>query len=76
MPHYKLHNKSTNKTWIEFMSISECEAFLQANPDVERLVHGAPALGYNIVNSKPDSGFRDVLKSIKKANKGSTIDTW
>jgi hypothetical protein len=76
MPQYKLHNKTTGKTWIESMSISECEAYLTANPDVERLVHGAPLIGHNTVNSKPDSGFRDVLKSIKKANKGSTINTW
>jgi hypothetical protein len=62
------------------MGISEADKFLEANPHIERLVNGAPGLitrmgdfGYK---RKPDDAFRDKLKAVKKANPGSTIDTY
>ncbi len=80
MPTYKFQNKKTGQVTEEFMSISALDPFLQENPDLEQLVNGFPGIGYNTVTSKPADGFRDILRSIKKANsKGitkSTINTF
>ena len=71
MPTYKFHNKETNKTWTDFMTISECDTFLIENPAIEQMVHGAPMIvsGRPV---KPDNGFRDVLRRIKKGNSRGT----
>jgi hypothetical protein len=72
MPEYLFRDKETNVEWIESMSITERTDFLDANSGVEQLVYGFPGLSSG-VNKKPDAGFRDLLKHIKKgANKGIT----
>lgn len=64
------------------MSISEREEYLKANPHVNQQIVSAPSLGdpVRLGLRKPDSGFRDRLKEIKKAHsKGftkSTINTF
>lgn len=72
MPEYKFFNKTTSEEWLEWMSISECDQFLKDNPHIEQLVHGYPKFtsdpmrvgGTNV--SKPDNGFTDILKEVKK----------
>lgn len=77
MPEYLFHNKDTGEEWLESMGISAADEFLTKNPHIERLVHGAPAIGYRTnIKMKPDDGFRDRLKQIKKNNRGSNINTW
>lgn len=67
MPEYKFHNKETNEEWTEWMSISERTKFLADNPHIEQLVYGAPAVTYRAgQRTKPDDGFRDVLREVKK----------
>lgn len=79
MPTYKFLNTETNEEYEEFMSISELERTLKENPHITQLVHGAPGISSG-VSKKPDSGFRDLLKEIKKSHsKGiskSTINTF
>lgn len=60
------------------MTISERDKLLADNPHIEQLVHGAPLLcdPTRVGRAKPDDGFKDVLKEIKKKNRGSTINTW
>lgn len=62
------------------MSISELDAYLQENPHLTQLVNGAPMIHSGRGMGKPDQGFRDLLKHIKKGNqKGisrSTINTF
>lgn len=58
------------------MSISERDKFLQDNSHMEQLVNGAPTIGRSTITKKPDSGFRDVLKEVKKKHRGSNINTW
>ena len=81
MPTYAFRNEETGEEYQEFMSISSLDDYLETNPHITQLVNGAP----NIVsgrglNKKPDDGFRDLLKHIKKGNsKGitrSTINTF
>ncbi len=76
MPTYLFKNKTTGEETEMFLSISERDVFLKENPDMEQLINGAPMIGYSTVTQKPDSGFRDVLKEIKKKHRRSTINTW
>ena len=76
MPTYKFKDTNTKKEWTEFMSISEADKFLAENPHVEQLVHGCPSIGYTMITKKPDDGFRDVLREIKKKHRKSTVNTW
>lgn len=77
MPEYLFHNKETNEEWTQWMSISERDKFLADNPHVEQLVFGAPTIGYRSGTSqKPDNGFRDVLREMKKKHRGAKINTF
>lgn len=76
MPTYRFLNKQTKEEWEQFMTISELDEFLKSNPQIEQLVNGFPGLGYSMVLRKPDDGFRDMMRRIKKANsKGMTKST-
>lgn len=80
MPEYLFRNKETSTEWKEYMSISECDTFLQTNPNIEQLFYGSPAIADSKrvgIRAKPDSGFRDLLKNMKKkSGKRSTINTF
>ena len=60
------------------MKISERDEYLKENPHIEQLVHGFPGTvdPTRLGRVKPDDGFKDVLKHVKKGNPGSTINTW
>ena len=80
MPTYKFLNTTTGKEFEDFMSISALDQFLSENPNVVQLINGAPAISSGRGMGKPDSGFRDLLKDMKKKHsKGlsrSTINTF
>ena len=78
MPTYLFYDKTTDQQYEMFLSISERDKYLADNPHVEQLVNGFPGtvdptrLGLR----KPDNGFRDRLKEIKKSHRKSSINTW
>ena len=77
---YRFRNKTTKKIIGPFdMTISEAEEYEKTHSD-EECVIGAPGFHSGIGLKKPDSGFRDVLKRIKRQNSRgifkSTIDTY
>lgn len=80
MPTYKFSNNDTGEEYEEFMSISELDEYLKTNPNVTQLVSGAPMISSGRGMAKPESGFRDLLKEIKKNNSRgitkSTINTF
>jgi hypothetical protein len=80
MPTYKFLNNDTGEEFEDFMSISALDDFLKENPHITQLVHGAPLIHSGRGLGKPDQGFRDLLKTMKKGNsKGisrSTINTF
>lgn len=83
MPTYCFRDKTTGEEFEEFYTMAGCEEYLRDNPNIEQYIGHAPALCDPItigVNAKPDSGFRDLLKDMKKANsKGyskSSINTF
>ena len=80
MPTYRFLNNETNEEYEEFMSISSLETYLNENPKLTQLVNGAPMISSSSGMAKPDSGFRDLLKDMKKKHSGgltrSTINTF
>jgi hypothetical protein len=80
MPTYKFLNTSTGEEFEDFMSISALEQYLNDNPNITQLVNGAPLVHSGRGLGKPEQGFRDLLKDIKKKNSRgisrSTINTF
>lgn len=78
MPTYTLMNTITSEEVDMFMSYSELELFLKKNPNFQQQL-SAPAIVSGVA-TKPDAGFRDVLKRIKRENsrgfKRSTVETF
>lgn len=68
MPTYRFANLSTKEEHELFMGIQEKEDYLAKNPHLVQLLNGAPSLGDSIRLGlrKPDDGFRDRLREIKK----------
>ena len=75
MPVYTFKNKETGEEFDSAMRIAELDEYLAANPHLDTVIRATPAIrGMSI---KPDNGFRDVLKRIKKASgKSNTIETF
>ena len=68
MPTYKFRNNETNEEYEDFMSISSMVEYLEKNPHITQLVNGAPLIHSGRGMGKPDQGFRDLLKDIKKTH--------
>lgn len=79
MPTYRFVNEN-GEEFEEFMSISALDEYLKENPTLTQLVNGAPMISSGRGMSKPENGFRDLLKEIKKKNSRgisrSTINTF
>jgi len=74
MPTYNFTDIETGREESLFMSISAMEQYLVDNPS-KKLLPSTPAIVSGVSGTrKPDEGFRDILRSIKKNNKGSTIN--
>ena len=80
MPTYRFINNETGEEFEEFMTISALDDYLKDNPNLTQLVNGAPMLSSGRGMGKPDNGFRDLLKDIKRNNSRgisrSTINTF
>lgn len=80
MPTYRFRNENTGEEFEDFMSISTLDSYLTENPHITQLVNGAPAIHSGRGFNKPDNGFRDLLKDMKKNHSkgmsGSTINTF
>lgn len=75
MPTYSFKNTQTGEVFEEFMSISSLDVYLKDNPHLQQVISKAPALVDSWHFTKVPSGFNDVLKKVKKQNRGSTITT-
>lgn len=78
MPNYTFLNTETGESTTVYMSMDERDQFVKNNPHMQQQIHSAPALGDSIRLGlrKPDDGFRDRLREIKKAHsKGFTKST-
>jgi hypothetical protein len=77
MPSYNFRNDETGEEFTDFMSISSLELFLKDNPHITQMVSPISIADPTRLGlRKPDQGFRDVLKTIKQRNRGSSFNTW
>ena len=75
MPIYNFKNLTTGEVTEEVLSIAERDERVK-DPNIQQLISGAPSLSYGGTRSKPDDGFRDVLKRIKSKHYKSNINTF
>jgi len=73
MPTYTARCKANGKEKTFFCTIAEMEQWEKDNPGWEVLC-GAPIIGYNVYSIKPDNGFTNILKKIKRQNPGSEMN--
>ena len=79
MANYTFLNKDTKKEFDIDMPISQLDTYKAENPNLEQLIKRAPAIAdpSRLGLHKPDAGFRDVLKRVKKASgRSNKINTW
>lgn len=79
MANYTFLDTKTDKEFDIDMPISELDDYKARNPHLEQIISRAPALAdpSRLGLRKPDAGFRDVLKRIKKASgRSNKINTW
>lgn len=78
MPKYLFEDPKTGDQFEIDMKISERDEFVKNNPHLTQLVNGFPGMvdPTRIGRVRPDDGFRDVLKEVKKRNRGANINTW
>lgn len=77
MPTYTFENTDNGNRENITMRISKLSDYKKNNPHMKQIL-GTFGISDPIRMGlrKPDDGFRDRLKDIKKAHKGSTINTW
>jgi hypothetical protein len=77
MPKYTFENTKTGEVFDDFMSISQMETYLDENKHIRQQL-STPLIvsGVSSGKNKPDSGFRDILKTIKKRHPRSTVNTF
>ena len=78
MPNYTFYNKELEEETIISMPMAELDFFLLNNPHLRQVMTAtAIADPTRLGMRKPDSGFRDVLKRVKKASgRNNTVNTW
>lgn len=80
MPTYRFVNNDTGEEFEDFMTISALDEYLKSNQNITQLVNGAPLIHSGRGLGKPDNGFRDLLKDIKRRNSRgitrSTVNTF
>lgn len=70
---FTFRNSRTGREKQLTLTIAEAEKYEKDNPQWKWLC-GAPLIHSGRGLKKPDSGFRDVLRKVKKNNRGSTFD--
>ena len=75
MPTYTFKVKDTDEQFDVVLKISQLDEFKADHPNLEQVISPQPTISGT--SQKPDSGFRDVLKSIKKASgRNNSVNTF
>lgn len=75
MPFYTFINKTSKEVVSEeLMAISEMEQHLVDCPELDVMPSAPGIVSGTGTRIKVDDGFKDRLREIKKAHRGSTID--
>lgn len=72
--HYTFENSKTKKVVDLIMSLAERDQYVIDNPHMIQIIKPSGFIGG--VGNKPDEGFRDILREIKKAHPNGTVDTF
>jgi len=75
MPTYSFINTETQEEFSDFMTMTEMVTYLRDNPHISQTINTPPLISYSHTG-KPEAGFRDLLKEIKRNNRGSKINTY
>jgi hypothetical protein len=75
MPLYDFKDTNSGEYFEKFLTLDEREAFLNDNPQIKQ-IHIKGLTAVSGIDVRPSDGWNDVLKSVKKANYKSTIETW
>ena len=75
MPTYKFCDTEYKIEFEKFMKISELDDYLKDNPNLEQVPTAPPIISGREGGMKPDEGFREILKGIKKSS-GKDINTF
>lgn len=77
MPTYTFLNSDTGEEFDIVLRIAELDDYKRDHPQLSLVHRSAPRIHRDSGKQKPDEGFRDVLKSIKKASgRGNNINTF
>jgi len=79
MASYTFYDTKKKKEFDIIMPISELDEYKAQNPHLEQRIKTAPSIAdpTRLGLRKPDAGFRDVLKRIKKGSgRNNTVNTW
>jgi len=76
LPNYTFKNNTTGEVETLTMSMADRETYLSENPHIEQMIVSAPAQSLRAAMSKPDDSFRDILRSIKRRNPRSNVNTF
>lgn len=75
MPEYSIEDLDTGVIETVVLTIAQRDLYLKENPRKQQIFTKSNGFVAGHAN-KPDEGFRDILREIKKVNPGSTIDTF
>ena len=75
MPTYTIKNKITNKTYTEFMTISEMTKFQEENSDFDVLC-GVPVISSGVGTLKPTGHLKEKIMEIKRKTPGHHMDEY
>ena len=75
MPNYTFLNTETNEHVTVFLKMSEYDDFVKDHPNFVRVFKPNGFVDpIRAGITKPDQGFRDLLRRIKSKHRGSTLD--
>jgi hypothetical protein len=74
LPYYTFENIVTEVQVTLEMSMAEREDFIKNNPQIRQIITNFNMI-HDVGGIKTDNGWKDMLGRIKKANRGSTINT-
>ena len=76
MPLYEFRNIETNEVFEKSMAVSDREIYLQENSHIKQIhTSGINAVSDAGLKNRVPDGMRDLLRGIKKANRGANFDT-
>ncbi len=78
MPTYNFKNQESGEEYSKFLFASELEDYLKNNPLVIQTISNGSQVGdpWRMGRIKPDDGFRDILRNIKKKHAHTTVNTF